>query len=474
MNPRLPTVERTVQARFAVLAMLCCQACSTPPLESAVSLPEHFEQGQGAAVLWPAADWYRTFSSPELNALIELARQNNLDLAAAQARIRQADARARAAGAAILPQVDAGANVAGFNGRSHGASAHETDWSVLLSAAYEVDFWGRNSAAASATRYSAVAARSDRDALALTTTAGVANTYFQVLSLRERLSLAQANVRSAREVLEIIQARFDAGAATAVELAAQRAAVANAELTIAPLQQQEMETLGALALLVGRAPESFVIEARQLDGLIEPDVAPGLPVDLLTRRPDLAVAEANLQSAHADLAAARAALLPALTLTAGGGVQNPAVQAAVITLTGTGPAVTVGASLLQSIFDGGRRRAQRDEAQGREMELLANYRGAILGALLDVEAALSAIQHLDSQRSAQLENVSQSGRAFEGARLRYVAGSGDYLSVLEAQRSLYSAREQMSQYKLARLQASVSLCKALGGGWAASDGRASR
>lgn len=462
-----------MRARFVVLAMLCCQACSTPPLEPEVNLPERFEQGQGAAA-WPAADWYRSFASPELDSLLELARQNNLDLAAAQARIRQADARARAAGAAILPQVDAGANVSLFSGRSHGASAHETDWSALLSAAYEVDFWGKNSAAASALGYSASAARSDRDALALTTTAGVANTYFQVLSLRERLTLAEANVHSTREVLEIIQARFDAGAATAAELAAQRAAVANAELSIAPLQQQELEALGALALLVGRVPESFVVEARQLDGLVEPEVAPGLPMDLLTRRPDLAVAEANLQAAHADLAAARAALLPSLTLTAGGGLQNPAVQAAVITLTGTGSAVTLGASLLQSIFDGGRRKAQRDAAQGRELELLANYRGAILGALLDVEAALAAIQHLDSQRSAQLQNVTQSSQAFEGARLRYAAGSADYLSVLEAQRSLYSAREQMSQYRLARLRASVSLCKALGGGWTAADRRVSR
>ena len=165
--------------------------------------------------------------------------------------------------------------------------------------------------------------------------------------------------------------------------------------------------------------------------------------------------------------AARAALLPSITLTASGGLQNPAVQAAVDTLTGTGGTLTLGASLLQTIFDGGRRRAARSAATARQQELVALYRGSILAALLDVETALSSIQHLNAQQAAQIENVAQSQRAFEGAQLRYQAGSGDYLTVLEAQRLLYAAREQQSNYRLARLQALVGLYKALGGGWQA-------
>jgi len=158
-------------------------------------------------------------------------------------------------------------------------------------------------------------------------------------------------------------------------------------------------------------------------------------------------------------------MFPSLTLTGSGGAQNPAVQAAVITLEGAGYQLSVGAALVQTIFDGGRRRAARDEAQAKEEELLANYRAAILSAFADVETALSAIRHLNTQRAAQTENVTQSERAFEGARLRYRAGAGDYLSMLDAQRTLYTARDQSSQYKLARLQAAVGLFKALGGGW---------
>jgi len=165
--------------------------------------------------------------------------------------------------------------------------------------------------------------------------------------------------------------------------------------------------------------------------------------------------------------AARAALLPSLSLTAAGGIQNPALNAAVISLSGVGPTLDLGASLAQHIFDGGRLRAVTAEARAREQELAGSYRAAIVAALVDVENALSAIQHLDAARAFEEEAVTQSERAFEGAQLRYKAGNGDYLSVLEAQRSLSAVRDQYSQYRLARLQALVSLCKALGGGWQA-------
>jgi len=453
-----------------VAIVLCVSlGCSTTPLlETNPHLPTAFEQSVAGEIAWPSVDWYRGFSSAELDRLIELAQRNNLDLLAAQARIRQADARARAAGAAILPQVDAVPTITHFAGRSHGTSANETDWSVLLSATYEFDFWGKNRATADAARASAVATRADRDTLALTTTAGVANAYFLILSLRERVSLAESTLASTREVLSAIQARFDFGAASIEELAAQRAAVANTELAVVPLQQQEIEARGALALLVGDSPEQFAVVGEDLSGLIEPAVAPGLPAELLARRPDVLSAEATLQAAHADVAAARAALFPSLTLTASGGIQNPAMQAAVTTLAGTGPSITAGAALVQALFDGGRRRAVREEAESRQVELLATYRAAILSALLDVETALSAIEHLNAQRTAQQESVTQSERAFEASRLRYRAGAGDYLTMLDAQRTLYAARDQMSQYRLARLQAFVSLCKALGGGWEAS------
>jgi NodT family efflux transporter outer membrane factor (OMF) lipoprotein len=440
--------------------------CTTVPLELPPSAaPAAFQQPVAGPVAWPATQWFRDFASPELDGLIALATHDNLDLAAAEARVRQADARARAAGAGILPRIDGTANIDRIGGKANGASAHETDWSALLSASYEIDFWGKNRAALDSARSSLVASRADRETVALTAATSVANTYFQVLSLREQLSLARANLRTANDVLQVIEARFHAGMATPSELASQKAAVANALLTIAPLEQQEGDARGALAVLVGRAPENFTVAAERLDALKEPTVVPGVPSELLRRRPDILNAEANLRAAHADLAAARAALFPSLSLTASGGLQNPAVQAAVITLEGTGYTLSLGAALAQTIFDGGRRRAVRDEAEAKQQELIANYRAAILNALLDVESALAALQHLDAQQAAQQENIAQSERAFEGTNLRLRAGATDYLTVLDAQRTLSAARDQFSRYRLARLQAIVGLIKSLGGGW---------
>jgi NodT family efflux transporter outer membrane factor (OMF) lipoprotein len=311
------------------------------------------------------------------------------------------------------------------------------------------------------------AARADRDTVALTMLAGVADGYFQVLSLRERLDIAKSNLDAAQKLLDVIQARFDVGLSNPVDLATQKAALAAAGLVIPDLKRQEAEALAALALLLGRAPENFIVEGRSFDALQEPKIGIGLPSELLTRRPDIFTAESNMLAADADSVAARAALFPSLSLTAAGGVQNPALNAAVISLSGVGPTLNLGASLTQTIFDHGRLKALRTEAEAKDEELIAAYRAAILAALVDVENALSALSRLDDARALQSESLQQSERAFEGASLRYKAGSGDFLRVLEAQRTLYTAREQFSQYKLARFQALVALCKALGGGWQA-------
>ena len=454
---------RSISAVF--ISVACC-ACTLQAVKPAAPvIPPAFEQAAGGDVPWPDAAWFHGFASDELDSLIAQARENNLDIAAAAARVREANARARQAGAALLPEVDATGNIEQFGGGSHGASASETDWSTLLSASYEVDFWGKNRAASNSAKLLAQASRADLATIRIAISSGVAQSYFQVLSLRERIALARLNLEASQGVLRYTEARYDAGRAGPAELAAQRAAVANSELIVPRLEQQEAEARGALALLVGHAPEGFSVSAERLDGLGEPSIAAGLPSQLLERRPDLIAAENNLTAAHADLIAARAALFPSLSLTAGAGVQNPAVQAAVITLPGTGWSLTAGASVVQAIFDNGRRRAVIAEATARQQELVADYQSSILAALLDVEKALTAVHSLELQREPQQRNVEQSERAFEGAQLRYREGAGEYLAVLESQRTLYAAREQFSQYKLERFQALLGLCKALGGGW---------
>jgi NodT family efflux transporter outer membrane factor (OMF) lipoprotein len=457
-----------------VLIACLCAGCSLEATKTpAPALPAAFEGARSSeSANWPSKDWYHGFASAELDALIAEASANNFDLATARARVAQADARARQAHAGILPKVDANGNANHFRAHSVNGSAYETDWAGLLSASYEVDFWGKTHATADSARYLAVAARADHDTVVLTSLAGVANGYFQVLALRERLAIGRSNVEAARNLMAVVDARYNAGLSNPVEVATQKAALAAAEVTIPELEQLEEEATAALAVLLGRSPEGFKIEGAPLESLSEPIVSAGLPSELLRRRPDIFTAEQNLSSASADLVAARAALFPSLTLTAVGGVQNPAMAAAVNTLTGVGPMLNLGAQLTQPIFDAGKLRAARAEAQAKEQELTTSYRVAIVAALVDVENSLSAIQHLDAARDFQIDNVAQSERAFEGAKVRYKEGSGDFLTTLEAQRILYTVRDQFIQYKLARLQALVSLCKALGGGWQAPDAAA--
>jgi NodT family efflux transporter outer membrane factor (OMF) lipoprotein len=457
----------TTAVLSAAFACGCATESAPQPPAVTPAVFEHATRAQQAA--WPAQDWYRGFGSDELDDFVDQAVRDNTDLTGARERVAQADARARQAGAAILPKVSLDGNATYLSGHSQQGSGHELDWFAMLSASYEVDFWGKNRAAANAARLEAGASRAERDTVALTLLGGVADEYFQVLALRERLTIARSNRDAARKILEAVQARFDAGVASPTELASQKAAWYTAQIAISDLEQLEMEARAALALLLGRAPEEFEVRAANLDSLREPLVAAGLPSELLTRRPDVVVAEAKLRAAHANLTAARAAMFPNLTLTAAAGVQNPALPATVLTIPGVGPSYSAIASLTQPIFDHGRLAAQRDEALARQQELLAGYRTAIIASLVDVEKALAAVQHLNAVREFQQGSVAESERAFEGAQLRYQRGSGDFLTLLESQRTLYAARDQFAQYRLARLQALVALCKALGGGWAASS-----
>lgn len=462
----------------AVLAGLCglasgLSACATHPAatpevkapSSWSTSPACLDGGQPVT-----RDWFRAFGSSELDKLIASAYTNNFDIQEANARLRQADARARAAGAAILPQVDFNADATSFSGHSSVGSAHETDTAALVSASYEIDFWGKNRAARASAEASRAASNADRAVITLTTVTGIANTYFRLVALREGATLARSAADFTHQLLEVVEARAKTGLANPAEVAQQRVAVANAEIHVREMQQQEAEELAALAILVGEMPGSLEVDTRDLAELTAPRVTVGLPSELLARRPDVLSAEESLQAAHADLAQARAAFFPSLSLTASGGVQNPAVQAGVISLAGVGPSLTVGASLVQSIFNGGRLRAARDEAIAKEEEMLIHYRSAALAALWDVDIALAAIDHLDAQAQAQQESLKQSEIGLASAQARYRAGSGDFLTVLDAERTVIAAREQMTQYRLAKLQAAVGLCKALGGGWNPSEG----
>jgi len=457
--------SKTLLLSISALLGGCAQLSVTPvPGLATGDLPVAFEQSTAEAV-WPAQDWWQGFGSSELVTLENTAQNSNLDVAQADARLRQADARARQAGATLLPTVALNDNVQHFSGTTFGTTGSEGVFFAGVGASYELDFWGKNRAGKLAADASLRANLADRATVALTVSAAIANAYFDLLSLRERSALTRDNLLTAQAILSVVQRRVTAGYAAVSDLAQARADVAAQQATLPALAQQELEARTALAILLGRPPELFIIMSDSLAGITTPTVAPGLPVELLARRPDIVTAEANLAAAHADITVARATMLPNITLTADAGIQNPALNAAVLTLENTGLSLTLGAALTQTLFDGGKLQAKTAEAEARELELLAAYRAAVLAAFGDVENALGSLANLDAQEQALAEQVLQTESVLRAARRKYTAGGADLLVVTDAQQTLSAARGQLADVHRAHLAASVVLYKALGGGW---------
>jgi NodT family efflux transporter outer membrane factor (OMF) lipoprotein len=452
--------------RLAILgsAMLlgACAITGNAPAP-APGMPQTYAERAVPDAAVPAQDWWDAFGSQELSSLITAALASNPDLAIAVERVLQAEAQARIAGATLFPALNFGAGSSRRETRVDGGNWETGDASsAAFSASYELDLWGKNASGVRSAEAALRASRFDQETVRLTLVAGVANAYFQVLSLRGRLATARENLGVAERVFAVVDSRVRNGAASKLDLARQQAAVLTQQAAMLPLELQERQTLFALAILLGRAPEGFDTAASAVDGLDVPRVAPGLPAQLLVRRPDLASAEAQLAAANANVAAARAALLPGIGLTGSAGLASDVL---LNFMNGPTATLAIGASLLQPIFDGGRLRAQVDVAASRERELVENYRRAVFAALADVESALAAGGRTAEQELLQQTIVEQARLALRLAEVRYREGADDLLTALDAQRTLFQAEDQLAQIRLSRLQASLGLFKALGGAW---------
>lgn len=445
-------------------ALLCACATTPPPMAAtAPALPAQWGSPSDAGAAGTISpDWWRSLGSAELDALVQAAQAQSLDAAAAAARLRQAEATARQAGAALLPaltaSLDAGRQ-ARFSGGSSTDGTAANRYAAGFAASYEIDFWGRQRAGQDSALARLQASAFDQGTVGLTLTAAVADAWLRLVGGRERLAIAVLNLHSAERVLGLVDARARAGAATPLEQAQQRGLVAAQRQAIEALRQQVQGQHTALAVLLGQATPPAV-RTDSLAGLQPPAIGAGLPAELLVRRPDVARAEAQLAAAHADLQAARAALLPRITLGAGLGVGAERLGRAF-----DHPLYSLAAGLTAPIFDGGRLAAGADIQEARRDELLAQYRAAIVAAVGDAEVALQAVAGTDAQTAAQAQVLEQAQQAHALAQVRYRAGADTLLTLLDAQRTLYAAQDQAAQLRQARLMASVALYKALGGGW---------
>ncbi|WP_456735084.1 MULTISPECIES: efflux transporter outer membrane subunit [unclassified Bradyrhizobium] len=460
---------RTLRAVAVVCLASSSGACVlTQDLpDPALDVPAQYKYA-GKTDAPPTLDWWRGFRSAELTQLMEEAQTVNLDIAGAVSRIVEADAQARQAGAALLPSLS-GSGQETYSRTSGSSSSGLTNggrevvnYSASLSASYQLDFWGQNRDALQTAEETAKANRFDRDTVALTTLAAVANAYFQVLSSQDRLRTAQRNIASAQRILDAIRERRKAGTGTDLDVAQQESVLANQKALVPPLRQTLDQNSNALAVLVSRPPESVRLAGGSLDRIAIPRVTPGLPSELLTQRPDIRRQEAQLASATANIGNARAQFFPTIQLTGNGGYQSSALvslfqpHAAFFQLVG---------SATQPIFDGGKILGNFEYAKARQEELLQTYRKTIVQAFTDVDNALFSIKQTTIKLQLQRDVVNASRRAFDLAEQQLRAGTADIVTVLNTQLTLFQAEDTLSQAQLARLLAIVSLYQALGGGW---------
>ena len=449
-------MKKMVSTLAIVVAL---SGCSLIPayMRPNIEMPSFWKGGKVAMA--PAtinADWWRNFNNTELDALMDMALANNNDLRAALARIQQSRADLRIAGASLVPSVDATGNAGGTLGHVHGSSTHwVSDTNAGLQVNYEVDLFGGNRAGVKAARANLTGSVFDHDALALVVMSDVAKTYFSLINLRERVAIAQSNLSNEHSVMKIVQARFDAGSSSALDVSRQKSEVATNEASLAALQNLANQTENALSVLLGETPQSFRTKVKALHEVKVPKVPLTQPSSIVQQRPDIRKSEQDLIAANANIGVARAALFPTLDLGA----------AAAVAFNPLGQSVALAASLVAPIFHGGALQGGVQKATARQVELAEDYRKIILTSLQEVEDALSAAKAAKSREASLGLAMSESRKTYNLSRDLYQAGSVDYQTMLDAQRTLLTAEDTHAQAQLELLDAVVDLYKALGGGW---------
>ena len=428
-----------------------------------------------AAIAWKTGEpsdalargeWWKIFADAALDDLITRALTGNQDLRAAAARIEQARAAAGIARSSYWPQIAAGGNAL----RERTSSTTEitfpdtltTAYRAPLSATWEIDLFGRVRNLTAAARADASAAAATFESIRLALTSDVAASYFSLRALDRELALINDGVALRRRSRELAQSRFTNGTAAELDIVRADNEVAAAEAEALALAVRRATLQNALAVLLGAAAPDFAFATRPGDETLPPVVPAGLPAALLERRPDIAAAERALAAAHARIGVAKAAFFPAISLTGGAGYASGEIDRL---FTADSRVWSIGPSLYLPIFQGGRNRANLERSRAAHEEAVAQFRQRTLVAFREVQDALTTTRLLAEQSAAQARALAAARRAVSLAQTRYDAGLVSYLEVIDAQRTALATERTSAQLAALRLNTSVALIKALGGGW---------
>lgn len=417
-------------------------------------------------------EWWRIFNDPQLDALESQISVSNQNLKAAEAQYRQARALVQFNRAGYYPTVTAGASVAethlSQNRPPHSATAGATFTDYLFAAnlSYEVDAWGRVRNLVAASRANAQASAADLATVNLSLQAELASDYFQLRSLDAEKKLLDDSVTSFEQALQLTTNRYRGGVASNVDVAQAETQLETTRAQDIDVGVQRAQLEDAIAVLVGKPASSFSIPFSPL-ATPPPAIPPGLPSQLLERRPDIAAAERTLAAVNAQIGVAQAAYFPQLSLTAAGGFESGSLG---ILLQGPGGLWSVGASAVETVFDAGRRRAAVEGVQASYDQTVDFYRQDVLTAFQEVEDNLAALRILEEEAKTEDTAVQAAQRSLGLSTNRYKGGVTGYLEVLTAQSAALSDQRTAVSILGRRLTASVLLIKALGGGWDAATG----
>jgi NodT family efflux transporter outer membrane factor (OMF) lipoprotein len=469
-------VKRSMQTLAAVAALLA-SGCATGPAyvrPETPAPPAYKEAGSWKALQpgdeLPRGAWWELFKDEQLNALESRVDVANNSLRAAQAQFEQARALVRSAGAARIPQVSGTATPINNNqsenrpNRSATAATHFTDSLLRLDASYEVDVWGRIRYSIAGSRAAAQASAADLETIRLSLHAELAADYLAVRALDAEREILQTSVAAFERALELTRNRHKGGVATAVDVAQAEAQLESTRAQALDVQVRRAQLEHAIATLIGQAPSGLTVPAAPLAGE-PPAVPPGLPADLLERRPDVAAAERRLAAANAQIGVANAAFFPVFSLTGTAGFESAALANLLKSVSGFW---TAAPAVAATFIDGGRRRAASDQAKAAYERTLALFRETTLTAFRDVEDQLATLRVLDEEAAVQRAAVAASERSLALSTNRYKGGVATYLEVVTAQNTALANRRAALNILARRMTASVLLIKALGGGWNAS------
>ncbi len=410
--------------------------------------------------------WRQFFPDPQLQQLIATALENNRDLKSAALRIDEARALYDIQSADRLPTVYGGASA--MRSRTPGALTPTgtgfvtTSYQVGLNpSAFELDFFGRVRGLTDAALAQYLATEEAQRSAHISLVAAVAQAYLAERAFAEQQSLAEKTLEGRRTAYDLARKRFEVGASSALDLRLADTLVQSARVAYVTLARQRAQAQNALVLLVGAPVETLPPAPTLSEQQIVTDIPPGLPSELLTRRPDIRAAEQRLRAANANIGAARAAFFPRISLTAGLGSASTDLSG--LFKAGT-MSWTFGPQLLLPIFDAGRNRGNLDLAEVRKNLAVADYEKTIQTAFREVADALVARGTLEEQIDAQGKFLDAQAERLKLSELRYQNGVASSLDVLDAQRELFSAQQALVQARLLRLTNAIDLYRSLGGG----------